>query len=242
MTPFWVSAFVDLAPDTYDDGLAFWQAVTGWRASPVRGDAGEFVTLVPPAGDDHLRVQRLASGRSRIHLDLHVASPRETADRAIELGAREVADLGHVVLASPGGFPFCLVSHRASAPAPSTQWPAGHRSTADQVCLDIPSELFERELSFWLALTGRTLSDTTGGEFRRLPPPPGQPLQLLLQRLDDPLGEVRAHLDLSTTDRAAEVERHLALGARLVAPYEGWTVLTDPAGSAYCVTDRRPPR
>ncbi|HYH34751.1 MAG TPA: VOC family protein [Nocardioides sp.] len=242
MTPFWISAFVDLSPDSFDDELAFWTAVTGWEVSPVRGAAGEFVTLLPPAGGDHLRVQRLASGRPRIHLDLHVASPRQAADRAVDLGAREVADLGHVVLASPGGFPFCLVGHPASQPAPSTEWPGGHRSTVDQVCLDIPAELFDRELRFWRELTGRELSDRTGGEFRRLPAPPHEPLQLLLQRLGEPLGEVRAHLDLATTDRTAETERHVALGARVVAPYEGWTVLTDPAGSAYCITDRVPSR
>ena len=70
--------------------------------------------------------------------------------------------------------------------------------------------------------------------------PPSQPLQLLLQRLGDDEGEVRAHLDLATTDRAAETERHLALGAGLRRVADGWTVLVDPAGSAYCVTDRAP--
>ena len=242
MRPFWISAFVDLTPASYEEGLAFWRDVSGWDVSPVRGDDGEFITLLPPAGGDHLRVQRLASGRSRVHLDLHVGSPREAADRAVSLGAREVADLGHVVLASPGGFPFCLVGHRVADPAPSTEWPGGHRSIVDQVCLDIPSELFDRELEFWREVTGRELSDTTGGEFRRLPPPPEEPMQLLLQRLGEPLGEVRAHLDLATTDRAAEIERHVALGARVVAPYDGWTVMTDPAGSAYCVTTRVPSR
>ena len=49
-----------------------------------------------------------------------------------------------------------------------------------------------------------------------------------------------AHLDLGTTDRVAETERHLALGARIVAEVEFWTVLADPAGLAYCITDRDP--
>ena len=68
----------------------------------------------------------------------------------------------------------------------------------------------------------------------------GHGARLLLQRLDDPLGEVRAHLDLSTTDRAAEAARHEALGATRVADFDIWTLLTDPAGLAYCVTDRVP--
>ena len=241
MIPFWVSAFVDLAPEAHPAGLAFWRAVTGWSPSPVRGGRGEFTTLLPPAGDDHLRVQRLASGRSRVHLDLHVTAPRAAADHAVTLGAREVADLGYVVMASPGGFPFCFVTHPSSVPAPATTWPDGHRSVVDQVCVDVPAELHDREVAFWRELTGRELAASTGHpEFRRLLRPDDQPLHLLLQRLDEPLGEVRGHLDLATSDRPAEVRRHLGLGAREVAAYDGWTVLRDPAGSAYCITDRTP--
>ncbi|GAA1476577.1 hypothetical protein GCM10009623_10230 [Nocardioides aestuarii] len=241
MRPFWTSAFLDLAAESHADGLGFWQAATGWSVSPVRGEAGEFVTLLPPAGDDHLRVQRLASGRSRLHLDLHVDDPRAAADRAVSLGAREIADLGYVVLRSPGGFPFCLVTHPASTPAPASSWPGGHRSSVDQVCLDVPAQLHDRELTFWHALTGRELAGSPGHpEFHRLRRPDGEPLHLLVQRLAEPLGEVRAHLDLAASDVAAETARHEALGARVVATFDEWTVLTDPTGAAYCITGRNP--
>ena len=63
---------------------------------------------------------------------------------------------------------------------------------------------------------------------------------MLLQRLDRPTGPVGAHLDLGTTHRAAEVARHVALGASVATVEEFWTVLTDPTGAAYCVTDRDP--
>jgi len=243
MTPFWVSGFLDLEPASYDAGVAFWRDVTGWEVSPARGEAGEFATLVPPEGDRHLLLQRLGSGRSRIHVDLHVDDPRAAADRAVGLGAREVADLGHVVLASPGGFPFCLVPHRASTPAPATTWPDGHSSLVDQVCIDVPAELYEREEAFWRELTGSGVEPSPHHEeFRWLMPADGHGARLLLQRLDEPRGEVRGHLDLSTTDRAAEVDRHLALGATRVADFDIWTLLTDPAGLAYCVTDRAPSR
>lgn len=241
MRPFWTSAFLDLAADAHADGLAFWTSVTGWTVSPVRGEVGEFVTLLPPSGDDHLRVQRLASGRSRLHLDLHVDDPRAAADRAVSLGAREVADVGYVVLRSPGGFPFCLVTHRASTPAPASSWPGGHRSSVDQVCLDVPAELHDRELAFWQALTGREVSGfAQHPEFHRLARPASEPLHLLVQRLDDPLGEVRAHLDVAASDVVAETARHEALGARVVGVHDWWTVLTDPTGAAYCITGREP--
>ena len=241
MTPFWVSGFVDLDPASYDVGVAFWRDVTGWPVSAWRGEAGEFATFVPPEGDPHLLVQRLAAGPSRIHVDLHVDDPHAAAERAVALGARVVADLGYVVMASPGGYAFCLVPHRASRPAPASEWPGGHTSLVDQVCIDVPGELYEREEAFWRALTGSGIEPSPHhSEFRWLTPTEGHGTRLLLQRLDDPLGEVRAHLDLSTTDRAAEAARHEALGATRVADFDIWTLLTDPAGLAYCITDRVP--
>ena len=72
-------------------------------------------------------------------------------------------------------------------------------------------------------------------------PPPGQPLQLLLQRLDEDEPTVRAHLDWSADDRDAEVERHVAAGSTFLERFDGgWTVLTGPAGMTYCVTRRAP--
>ena len=41
-------------------------------------------------------------------------------------------------------------------------------------------------------------------------------------------------------ERAAAAERHVTLGASLVREHPWWTVLTDPAGMAYCLTDRHP--
>ena len=74
---------------------------------------------MPDDGDAFLRVQRLEDGADRIHLDLHVEAPREAADRAVALGATEVADHGYVVLTSPGGFAFCFVPHPRREPSPT---------------------------------------------------------------------------------------------------------------------------
>ena len=240
--PFWVSAFLDLAPDGFDRAVAFWEGVTGYPLSTRRGLDGEFATLVPPDGDDYLRVQRLGEGRGRIHLDLHVADATIATEAAVELGAHVLVrhEQGYVVLRSPGGFVFCFVHHDASArPRPAT-WPDGHRSQVDQVCLDIPPGLHAAEVAFWRALTGWELDTGVGREFSRLSPPDDQPLRWLLQRLDDPGGSVGAHLDLATDDREAETARHVALGAQVVRVHEWWTVLADPAGTAYCITEREP--
>jgi hypothetical protein len=238
---FWATAFIDLPAATHPAALEFWQQVTGYRASDPRGQHDEFDSLLPDAGDSHLTVQRLDTGGPRIHLDLHVPDPRRAADRATELGADEVTDEGYVVLTSPGGFTFCLVSHPASHPAAPADWADGGTSIVDQVCLDIPARLYDVEAAFWQALTGWERRPSPGHrEFERLHRPPGQPLHLLLQRLEEPTGPTRAHLDLACADREREARRHVRLGAVRLADHGHWTVLRDPAGASYCITDRTP--
>jgi hypothetical protein len=111
-----------------------------------------------------------------------------------------------------------------------------------QVAIDVPRASYDRELGFWTAVTGVSpRRSVIAEEFHVLDAPTGQPLGLLVQRLGaDDTGEVRAHLDWGTTDRAAETERHLGLGARVLAQHRRWTVLTDPNGRAYCLTDVQP--
>lgn len=241
MSPVWITAFLDFAPDGFDEGVRFWSAVTEYDVSPRRGDTGELATLVPDEGDAFLRVQRLGTGVDRIHLDLHVESPRVAADRAVALGATEVADHGYVVMRSPGGFTFCFVPHpAANRPGPTT-WPGGHSSLVDQVCLDIPASSYDRESRFWRGLTGwEPRASAVSTDFHSLQRPSGQPFRLLLQRLGEETGDVRAHLDWATTDRAAETSRHVALGAAVEGAHQAWTVLVDPHGRRYCLTDRDP--
>ena len=241
-SPFWVSAFLDFAPEDFDGGVAFWQGVTGYELSERRGVDGAFATLVPPDGDDYLRVQRLGGGDGRVHLDLHVESPTMAAEAAIELGAQVLMrhEQGYVVLRSPGGFVFCFVRHHASQrPGPAT-WADGNRSSVDQVCIDMPAGVHQAEVAFWQALTGWEFLDSVSPEFSRLRPPDDQPLRWLLQRLDEPGGDVTAHLDLAADDREAEAARHVALGAAVARVHEGWTVMTDPVGTTYCITGRTP--
>jgi hypothetical protein len=217
-----MTAFLDLPAAEFDEAVTFWRAVTGYGLSAPRGETGEFATLVPPAGDAYLRVQRVDDGPSGLHLDLH--APGQTFE----------------VRRSPGGLPFCLVSGtEADRPEPST-WADGNRSLVDQVCLDIPPEIYDTECEFWADLTGWELFAGGRPEFRRLRKPARRPLNILLQRLDTPGGPVRAHLDLATEDRDAETRRHEALGASVVAVHSGWTVMRPPAGPVYCITGRVP--
>jgi hypothetical protein len=100
--------------------------------------------------------------------------------------------------------------------------------------------LLDAETAFWTRLTGWEHTKGRFPEFTNLERPEGQPLRLLLQRLDSDEGPVSAHFDLSSADRVAEVVRHRSLDAELVNETRNWTVLRDPAGLEYCVTDRDP--
>jgi hypothetical protein len=243
MTPRWVTAFLDLPEATHEAGADFWSAVTGYPRSPQRGEHDQFATLVPSGGQDYLRLQRVGDGGPRVHLDLSVDDLATAVDDACGLGAA-VVDRPYddvTILSSPGGFVFCLVPGQAGERPEPADWPDGRTSYVDQVCLDIPPSRYDDELAFWAAVTGWQRRDPApGSEFGRLTPGPEQPLQLLLQRLDDEQDRVTAHLDWAASDHEAELAAHVAAGAELEGRFEGWTVLRDPTGLTYCVTRRRP--
>jgi len=225
----WVTGFLDTPSRVAEP---FWQAVTGSRLSARRGPGGEFATLVPTGGDAYLRVQVVGDGPARAHLDMHVDDVPAQAGRAVALGAVVVLDDGElVVLRSPAGLLFCLVPWSGEAVRP-----AGGRSLVDQMCLDVPVGAFDAEADFWAAMTGWPRRAGSLPEFDFLVRPDGMPLRLLLQRVGGTTAGM--HIDLACTDRAAEVAWHRELGAEVVGGYERWTTLRDPAGRAYCITDR----
>lgn len=241
MGPTWLTAFLDLPEQDYEIGRDFWGGVTGHELSAPRGASAEFASFLPPDGDVYLKVQRVAGGRPRIHLDLTVTDPRAAAEVAIAAGGTLLADEGYLVMRSPGGQVFCLVGEGGAKRAAPTQWPAGHSSSVYQVCLDLPAAQYDAEAGFWLTLFGAEQEVLRARpEFSWVRHPRQLALDVLLQATDEAAGEVRCHLDLGTTDRPTEVDRHLGLGATVIGPEEFWTVMRDPVGLIYCITDRNP--
>jgi hypothetical protein len=237
----WVSAFLDVTEDRFEASRSFWCAATSSTPGPAAGDDGEFLPLEPATGDPCLWLQRIADGAPGCHPDLYVEDVEAQADRATGLGGtRTSTGDGLIVLRSPGGMPFCLVTHRDQSTRPDPVGPAGARSVVDQICLDIPSGRYDDECAFWSALTGWERADDPKSEFGRLARPAGIPYAFLLQRLDDEQPAVGAHLDLACEDRDAVTRAHVGLGADVVRRTTGWTVLRDPAGMVYCATGRRP--
>jgi hypothetical protein len=232
-TPAWIQVFLDTPSDAVDEAVAFWSAATGWRPSERRGEDGQFLTLLPAAGSAYVKVQGV-DGPPGLHLDLDSHDRPASVALARSLGATPAWTYHDVeVVRSPGGLTFC---HTLVEGEPALDRDGA--TVLDQVCLDVPARQWEAEVAFWSELTGRTPQVGTLPEFVRLVRD-GQ-VRLLLQRLDEADGPVRAHPDLATADRPGDTDRHLALGARLVARRDHWTVLTAPGGQVYCLTDRDP--
>lgn len=239
----WLTASIDVPAAVFDSASAFWLAVTGSTRSPARGERGGFATLLPEHGDAYLRVQRTRNATARCHLGVHVDDVAVEAERAVRLGAAVLeVRRSSAVLSSPGGLVFRVVARRAEVERPPPlRWPNGHRSLVDQLAVDAPPTHFDSEAAFWAGFTGWKRRRGSRPELEPLARPPGMPLRLLLQRLDDPaIAATRAHLDLACSDVGAERRRHESLGATVVRVTGDWTTLRDPAGLAYCITRRDP--
>ncbi|MDT0186805.1 VOC family protein [Microbacterium sp. ARD31] len=250
--PSWLHVVLDVPPEVYDAQLAFWSAALGWQPGAPWPGHPELRSLEPDAGERHgqshvqpyVHVQEI-EGPPRVHLDVEVPDPVATLARAAALGAEVVSEHDRwTTLASPGGLPFCVLRSAGPeegrvVPGP-VKWTGGHRGRLVQVCVDAPAAAFDSEVAFWRDLLPGRWVDSPSPEFAGKWHDGRSPLQLLFQRLDEPDGAVRAHLDHGTDDLDAEVGRLLALGAEDVGRGRGWHTMRDPAGLAFCATENSP--
>ncbi|CUR59125.1 conserved hypothetical protein [metagenome] len=231
--PAWIQVFLDTPAPAFEEAVAFWSAVTGWQPSERRGEDGRFLTLLPAAGSAYVKMQAV-DGAAGLHLDLDSSDRPAAVARSYELGATHAWTYHDVeVMRSPGGFVFC---HTLVDGEPVLDRPGA--TMLDQVCLDVPAAHWDAEVAFWAALTGREPQVGSLPQFVRLVQD-GRP-RILVQRLDEPDGLVRAHPDLASADRASDTAAHVRLGATVRSVSSFWTVLTAPGGQVYCLTDRDP--
>ena len=238
----WLHAVIDVPPDQHEAQGTFWSRVLGWPVGDPWPDHPALRSFEPPEGAAYMHLQEI-DGPPRVHLDLESADPDATVAQAEELGATLVDEQDRWrTLRSPGGFPFCVLLAREHEAPEATSWPDGHRSRMVQVCIDSPVDAHDREVGFWRALlSGRWVSSSSREFAGKWHDDAGSPLQLLFQRLDEPTGPVRAHLDHGTDDLDAEVRRVQYLGAGDIGRGRGgWHALRDPAGLAFCVTANSP--
>lgn len=244
MTIRWLTAVLDFSAGAYQRGVEYWSKATATEVSRPSGPEADSRILVPASGDATLRVQRKVDEPSGVRLDVHVDNVAESAHRAVELGATEVADGDHVVMTSPAGFTFAVARYDGQSERPPlVTLDGGSPYAADQVCIDVPTAAMGTEVRFWAALTGWEARVGALDEFSYLVRPAHVPLRLLFQRLgpDDPGRSARAHLDLACADAGETVAvQHEQLGARRHHGGRYWITLTDPAGLPYCLTQRHP--
>lgn len=100
---------------------------------------------------------------------------------------------------------------------------------------------------FWSAALGYRVDRNADGSVTLLPADGGSAPTCYLQVVPDPTpGKNRAHPDLRPLDGdvAAEVDRLVGLGARLVdvgqSPDDPFVVLADPEGNEFCVLHQDP--
>lgn len=234
---------MDRPEATFAAAADFWQAVTGTGRSTARGDRNQFATLLPPAGDAHIRVQRIDRGPGGTHLDVHTDDPVGLVERAVRSGATVVDRDPVPVLRSPGGYVWCVVAwHGEKEVSPPHVGSSGAPSRLDQLCLDISPTDFDAEVTFWGQLLGWPVDRSTSRpEFAVVDRPDGIPIRLLLQRIGDGERATTGHFDLAAGDRVADVVvEHVEAGAAEEPGDFPWTVMVDPSGHRYCVTPRDP--
>jgi Glyoxalase-like domain len=239
----WLHTVIDVPADLHASSARFWSEALGWPLGEPWPGHPELRSFAPPLGDAYVHLQQV-DGPPRVHLDVESEDPDGTIATAVAAGARVGTRFERwVSMLSPGGLPFCvLLSTRARLAPEPVAWSDGHRSRLVQVCIDSPTTRHEEEVAFWQALLpGRWVGSRSpefGGKWHD---DVGSPLQLLFQRLGETEGDVRAHLDLGTDQKGAEVRRLRSLGADDVDPgHGGWHVLRDAVGLAFCVTTNAP--
>jgi Glyoxalase-like domain len=237
----WLHAVIDVPADQHAGLADFWGGALGWQAGVPWPGHPELRSFEPARGTPYLHLQEI-EGAPRVHLDLEAPEPEAFVDSALGLGADLVAEHDRwLTLRSPGGLPFCVLEVGEHEPPDPVTWPDGHRSRMVQVCIDSPVAVHEREVAFWRALLPGRWASSSAPEFAgKWHDDAGSPLQLLFQRLDEPDGPVRAHLDHGTDDLTTEVRRVRDLGADEIGPGRGWHALRDPAGLPFCVTVNSP--
>jgi|tagenome__1003787_1003787.scaffolds.fasta_scaffold20239360_2 hypothetical protein len=96
-----------------------------------------------------------------------------------------------------------------------------------------------RLAAFWAAVTGRATARSEP-DFVMLTSEQDPVRMLFLKVPEDKTAKNRMHLDFRAPDRAAEVARLVGLGATEQASHDErgvhWTVLTDPEGNEFCVS------
>jgi catechol 2,3-dioxygenase-like lactoylglutathione lyase family enzyme len=215
---------------------SFYQTLTGGEVV-LRED--DWITLRLTSGQDvafQLAPNHVAPewpGQEKpqqAHLDLLIDGYQEAAERAVELGARRLAEgPSWITLADPAGHPFDLCQRDGVGPGMEIY----------AVTIDAPdaarlahfyADLMEKEITY------------EGPEGAMVG---SEPIAVMVQQVNeyrapqwpDPAYPQQLHLDILVNDLDEGEAHALKLGAtRLPAPGKSFRVFADPAGHPFCLT------
>jgi len=97
---------------------------------------------------------------------------------------------------------------------------------------------------FWAALVERPVQESANQYFAVIPASPDKtfPSMMFLAVPEPRQGKNRQHVDLTSADLPAAVERAVSLGATKVADFDEygvkWTTLADPEGNVFDIAAR----
>lgn len=114
-----------------------------------------------------------------------------------------------------------------------------------QAALTIDCTDVARVSGFWSAALGRPIAPEASEFFAIIPPTGPEGLSWLFIAVPEPkTAKNRMHPDFHSTDRQADIERLLDLGAERVGDYDewgtAWTTLRDVEGNEFCVAEHGP--
>lgn len=113
-----------------------------------------------------------------------------------------------------------------------------HKSRLGVLVIDCKTGDLTQAAHFWSEALGYGLGRRDeDGKYWTLEEQPGR-IRVLLQQVDH---EPRVHLDIETDDKAAEVARLKALGAKPLSEVKSWHVLEAPSGHRFCVVNPQAP-
>jgi predicted enzyme related to lactoylglutathione lyase len=220
----------------------FWEAALGGEQLTDEDEGYETRLTVADGPVLDLGFQRVPeppSGAPRLHIDLlGGADQAATVDRLLGLGARLLdigkADVPWVVLADPGGNPFCVMEERSA-----------YVDTGPIAALPLDSADPDRDAAFWSWLTGWTDVPGVAPRSLRHPSRRGFLLELVPERAPKGAAKNPLHLDvrLESGDDPDEVAAAIAArGGRELHLGFGelpWRHYADPSGNEFCVLPSR---
>jgi catechol-2,3-dioxygenase len=240
MTDNTANARVELvALDVADiEGLTgFWTQLTGWNVARAESDwvtlrTGEGFEVALQKAPDHVPPQWPGQEHpQQFHLDLLVADPEASAQKAEKLGATRLGEgPSWITLADPAGHPFDLCRREGAGEVMGL-----YAATIDAPDAAALAKFYGRLLGLELAYEGPegallSPEGSFGVMFQQIS-------GYNAPRWPDPRYPQQAHLDIQVDDLDAGEAHALEAGAtRLEGGSDTFRVFADPAGHPFCLT------